>query len=235
MNLKPTTPDNRIEAIDITRGFALLGIFIANMLMFHTPYLYLDPYTYFNAGNDAVAFRWVDILVQGSFYPIFAFLFGYGLNMQYEKAIARNQPFTRMMSKRLGLLLVFGLVHALVIWSGDVLFSYATMGFLLIIFVRIPAKWLTPFAIVLYTIPAGILYLITKFIVKTNPDTFVEGFADTEKIERSIEVFANGSLGKSFHFVRLNGFFMDLVAHSLDSLSFYQLLCSVLRCLSGKS
>ncbi|WP_075528638.1 DUF418 domain-containing protein [Sporosarcina ureilytica] len=210
MKLTPITPDNRIEALDITRGFALLGIFIANMLLFHTPYFYLDPYTYFTAGSDAATFRWIDIFVQGSFYPIFAFLFGYGINMQYEKAVARNKSFARMMSKRLAILLAFGLIHALFIWSGDVLFSYATMGFLLIIFVRIPAKWLTPFAIVLYTIPAGVLYLITKFIVKTNPNTFVEGFADTEKIERSIEVFANGSFGEIFSFRAIEWLFYGL-------------------------
>ena len=68
-----------------------MGIFIANMLFFHTPYLYVDPYSWFTHG-DAVTFQWIDIFVQGSFYPIFALLFGYGINMQYEKSIQRNSP-----------------------------------------------------------------------------------------------------------------------------------------------
>ena len=91
MKLSPTTVENRIEALDITRGFALLGIFIANMLFFHTPYLHVDPYSWFING-DAATFKWIDIFVQGSFYPIFALLFGYGINMQYEKSIQRNIP-----------------------------------------------------------------------------------------------------------------------------------------------
>ncbi len=142
MKLSPTSVDNRIEALDITRGFALLGIFIANMLFFHTPYLYLDPYSWFTSG-DAVTFKWIDIFVQGSFYPIFALLFGYGINMQYEKSIQRNTPYVPVMARRLGILLGIGLLHGLFIWSGDVLFTYAVMGFLMLVFVRIPAKWLS--------------------------------------------------------------------------------------------
>ena len=90
MKLTPTTLGNRIEALDMLRGFALLGIFIANMLLFHSPYLYLDPYTWFSTPSDMATFKWIDIFVEASFYPIFAMLFGYGLNMQYEKAIANR-------------------------------------------------------------------------------------------------------------------------------------------------
>ena len=200
MKLTSTSLDNRIEALDLMRGFALLGIFIANMLMFHSPYMYLDPYSFFTVGSDENTFRWIDIFVQGSFYPIFAFLFGYGINMQYEKALEKNRPFAKIMAKRLTILLVFGLLHALFIWSGDVLFTYAALGYLLILFVRIPAKWLTSFALVLYVIPAGLLYFITRLIVKTSPGTFMEEFSDTHQIERAISVFANGSFGEIFSF-----------------------------------
>ena len=200
MKLTSTTLDNRIEALDIMRGFALLGIFIANMLMFHSPFMYLDPFTFFTSGNDAETFRWIDIFVQGSFYPIFAFLFGYGLNMQYEKAIEKNRPFASIIAKRLTILLCFGLLHALFIWSGDVLFTYATLGFLLILFVRIPAKWLLPFAAVLYVIPVGFLYFITRLLVKMDPNALVAEYADTEKIEQAILTFGHGTFGEIFSF-----------------------------------
>lgn len=198
MKLTSTSLDNRIEALDLMRGFALLGIFIANMLMFHSPYMYLDPYAFFTTGSDEATFRWIDIFVQGSFYPIFAFLFGYGINMQYEKALERNRPFAAIMAKRLTILLCFGLLHALFIWSGDVLFTYTIMGFLLILLVRIPAKWLLPFALVLYVIPVGLLYFITRLIVTTNPNILVAEFGDTHQIERVISTFAQGSFGEIF-------------------------------------
>lgn len=199
MKLTPTTLTNRIEALDLLRGFALLGILIANMLLFHSPSFYIDPYQYFTETGDLVAFKWITILVQGSFYPIFAFLFGYGLNMQYEKAIARNQPFAKMMSKRLLILLVFGLIHALFIWSGDVLFSYATLGFILLLFIRIPAKWLTTIAVILYTIPGILLYLLMK-LMSNLEDSFSEDLTNQPKIEKALEVFGNGSFAEIFSF-----------------------------------
>ena len=215
MKLTSTTLENRIESLDIMRGFALLGIFIANMLMFHTPYLYLDPYTWFSSYSDEITFRWIDIFVQGSFYPIFAFLFGYGINMQYEKSLERKKPFAPMMVKRLSILLVIGLLHALFVWSGDVLFTYAIMGFLLILFVRIPAKWLIPFAAVLYIIPSGLIYLTARLIAKTNPNSLLADYADINKIESSIQAFAHGTFGEIFTFrffewlvVGLGGTFM---------------------------
>lgn len=217
MKLSPTALDKRVEALDLLRGFALLGIFIANMLLFHTPYIHIDPYTWFSTPSDAATFRWIDIFVQGSFYPIFAFLFGYGLNMQYEKSLERNSPYASIMAKRLGILLGIGLLHALLVWSGDVLFTYAVMGFALILLVRIPAKWLTPFAAVLYIIPSGLLYFLMKLLVKSNPDILVEGFADTSQIERSIEVFAHGTFGEIFIYrffewliIGLGGTFMGI-------------------------
>lgn len=200
MKLTPTTLENRIEALDLLRGFALLGILIANMLLFHTPYFYIEPYHYFTESGDFEAFKWVTIFVQGSFYPIFAFLFGYGLNMQYEKAIERKQPFAKMMSKRLLILLLFGLIHALFIWSGDVLFSYATLGFLLIFFVRIPAKWLAISGIVLYTIPGILLYFLMKLVAGLGGDTFTEDMTNSPQIEKALTVFANGSFGEIFSF-----------------------------------
>ena len=76
--------------------------------------MYLDPYTFFTTPSDEATFRWIDIFVQGSFYPIFAFLFGYGINMQYEKAIERNRPFAKIMAKRLTILLGFRSIACLI-------------------------------------------------------------------------------------------------------------------------
>lgn len=200
MKLTPTTLTNRIEALDLLRGFALLGILIANMLLFQTPYFYIEPYSYFSASGDLEAFKWISIFVQGSFYPIFAFLFGYGLNMQYEKAIKRNESYAKMMAKRLTILLVFGLIHALFIWSGDVLFSYATLGFTLLFLVRIPAKWLSMIAAFLYIIPGILLYFVTKFIVEMDSAGVTTDLMNQSQIDNALDVFANGSFGEILAF-----------------------------------
>lgn len=200
MRLTATSLDNRIEALDIMRGFALLGIFIANMLMFHSPYWYIEPYTFFSSGSDPATFQWIDIFVQSSFYPIFAFLFGYGLNMQYQKAIERNKPYASFMAKRLTILLLFGLLHALLIWTGDVLFTYAVLGYLLILFLRIPARWLLPFATVLYVGPISLMYLLTKWVIKISPEAITEELGNNAKIEAVFSMYAQGSFGEIFIF-----------------------------------
>ncbi len=200
MKLTSTSEKNRVESLDLLRGFSLLGIFIANMLMFHSPMMYIDPYTWFSTGSDATAFAWIDIFVQGSFYPIFAFLFGYGMNMQYEKALKTNQRFTSMMVRRLTVLLAFGLIHAVFIWSGDILFTYATLGFLLLFLVRMPAKWLWSFATVLYVIPVGFLYVMTKLVVRIDPDLMAAELIDTGKIEAALSTFSIGTVSEIFYF-----------------------------------
>jgi uncharacterized protein len=199
LKLTPTTLENRIEALDMLRGFSLLGIFIANILVFLSPYLYMDPYTWFTEG-DATIFKWIDIFVEASFYPIFAILFGYGLNMQYEKSIANKLQFAPVMARRMGILLGFGLLHALFIWMGDILFTYALMGFAMIAFVRVPKKWMLPLATIMYVLPSGIIYAGVYYLNKLRPDAMMEGYADIHQIERSIEAYAHGSYGEIFSF-----------------------------------
>ena len=214
MKLTPTTLGDRIEALDLMRGFALLGIFIANMLFFHTPIIYVDPYSWFTVPADVETYRWIAIFVQGSFYPIFAILFGYGINMQYEKAVKAGLPFAPVLARRLAVMLLFGLIHALLIWAGDILMTYAIMGFLLILFVRIPAKWLVPIAAVLYIIPMGGLIFLMRLMERMDPESNLTSFADIHQIELSISAYAHGSFGEIF-VQRFNDWLMIGVANGL--------------------
>ncbi|MCM3711173.1 DUF418 domain-containing protein [Sporosarcina luteola] len=199
MNVTPTI-GNRIEALDTLRGFALLGIFIVNMLTFHSPYFYIDAHSYFSTPSDVASYKLINIFVETSFYPIFAMLFGYGLNMQYEKAIANGTSYVPMMARRLAILMGFGLIHALFIWSGDVLFTYALMGFIMLAVVRVPKKWLLWIALIVYMLPTllviGGIYLLEKL----NPNQLMEGFVDIQRIELAITAYAHGSYGEALVF-----------------------------------
>ncbi|MBU0906352.1 MAG: DUF418 domain-containing protein, partial [Firmicutes bacterium] len=117
MNVAPTQLSERVVALDMMRGFSLLGIFIVNMLAFHTPFYYIDPYTWFTVPADRDAFQWIDIAIQGSVYPLFSMLFGYGLAIQFTKARERGVSFPKLALRRLLVLLGFGIVHAFFIWS----------------------------------------------------------------------------------------------------------------------
>ncbi|MDN4606847.1 DUF418 domain-containing protein [Sporosarcina highlanderae] len=199
MKVSPTI-GNRIDSLDMLRGFALLGILIANMLSFHSPYFYIDALTYFGTPGDEESYKLINIFIETSFYPIFAMMFGYGLNMQYEKANANGVNFAPIMARRLAILMGFGLIHALFIWSGDVLFTYAIMGFIMIAAVRIPKKWLLWIASLVYLIPSllfiGLIYVITMF----DPNQLMEGFSDIQQIERAITAYGHGTYGEAFVF-----------------------------------
>lgn len=197
---QPTGETGRIEALDMLRGFSLIGIFIANMLVFHSPYLYMDPYTWFESNGEGIPFMWIDILVEASFYPIFAMLFGYGLSMQYEKSLLQKSSFGPTAVRRMVLLLFFGLIHAFFIWSGDVLFTYAVMGFLMIALVRVPPKWLFWGALALYILPLGLLTGVTYLGERLMGGASLAEFADIQQITQSVEVYGHGGYWTAFLF-----------------------------------
>lgn len=199
MNVTPTI-GNRIEALDTLRGFALLGIFIANMLIFHSPYFYIDPHSYFSTPSDVASYKLINIFVEASFYPIFAMLFGYGLNMQYEKAIANGTSYVPMMAKRLAILMGFGLIHALFVWSGDVLFAYALMGFIMLAAIRIPKKWLIWIALLVYLLPTLLFIGLIYVLAMLDPNQLMDGFVDIQQIELAITAYAHGTYGEAFAF-----------------------------------
>lgn len=200
MTRLPTGDAGRIEALDMLRGFSLVGIFIANMLVFHSPYMYMDPYSWFADNGEGLSFMWLDIFIEASFYPIFAMLFGYGLSMQYEKSLLQKSPFGPVAVRRMFILLLFGLIHAMFIWSGDILFTYAMMGFIMIALVRLPPKLLFFGALALYVVPNGVItglfYVGEKFI----GDASLSEFADIQQLQESIEVYGHGSYAAALVF-----------------------------------
>ena len=193
MNVAPTQLSERVVAIDMMRGFSLLGIFIVNMLAFHTPYYYIDPYTWFQIPADREAFQWIDILVQGSVYPLFSMLFGYGLAMQYSKAKERGVSFQKLALRRLLVLVGFGIIHAFFIWSGDILITYAISGLLLMWILSLSWKWLLGVALGLYVVPNVLMSLLLMSIPADEPR-----YSGIQQIDSSITAFSSGSWSDIF-------------------------------------
>ena len=135
--MAPVSSSERVETIDILRGLALFGILAANIRGFAgPPVTYFTPYLFWTALPDRIAQAFVDTFVQGKFITIFAFLFGVGFAVQFDRATARGATFGWRYARRLAILLVFGLIHGLLIWYGDILLVYALSGFLLLFFRR---------------------------------------------------------------------------------------------------
>jgi uncharacterized protein len=134
IDMTPIQPKERISELDIVRGLALFGILMVNMSFFKYP-VFFDRYpTSFPPGSDQF-FAWViQIFFTGKFYAIFSFLFGLGFYIFMERAEAKGLDLVPLYKRRLLALLAFGSIHLFLLWSGDILFTYAIVGFLLLKF-----------------------------------------------------------------------------------------------------
>ena len=127
----PPAGAGRIDAIDILRGVAVLGILVMNIQSFAMPgAAYFNPTAYgdLEGANLCV---WVAgrMLADQKFMTIFSMLFGASIVLMAERAEARGDAH-RVHYRRMGWLLVIGLLHAHLLWSGDILFLYAVCGML---------------------------------------------------------------------------------------------------------
>ncbi|HJV89073.1 MAG TPA: DUF418 domain-containing protein [Holophagaceae bacterium] len=132
--LQATAPHERIEVMDALRGFALLGVFCVNMLTFAQPMElhFLRPLA---QHPSPWTFAILLCLAQGKFYSLFSFLFGLGFAVQLERLRGGGEDGPRRYRRRLAVLLGLGLLHGVLVWSGDILFMYGLIGFALSRFV----------------------------------------------------------------------------------------------------
>lgn len=150
--LNPIAASERIEAMDVLRGFALLGILLMNIEAFVGPPIAslsgLDPTL---TGADRIVDAAICILVQGKFYLLFSLLFGMGFGVMMQRAAARGHAFAALYLRRTLALLAVGLIHLLLIWSGDILTVYALIALpLLVVFRQVPTGHLPYWALGLY-------------------------------------------------------------------------------------
>ena len=130
-NAGPVAEAGRIDAIDVLRGVAVLGILVMNVQAFAMPWAaYFNPTAYGDL-EGANLYVWVAgrMLADQKFMAIFSMLFGASIVLMTERAEARGDA-RRVHYRRMGWLLVIGLLHAHLLWSGDILFLYAVCGML---------------------------------------------------------------------------------------------------------
>lgn len=138
MKSAPISAKERIVSIDIIRGFALLGIFLVNMPTYHSPDFMTQIYGMDKeyTGID----YWIDLFfqlfIQTKFYTIFSFLFGLGFYIFMNRAEQKGLQTERLFARRIAALLLFGAVHLVLLWFGDILHTYAVAGILLLFFYK---------------------------------------------------------------------------------------------------
>lgn len=157
--LQPTR--NRLDHLDVLRGFAFLGILLVNFEFFTRPLQAIVLGGVAEPGSvNLIADQLVVVLAEGKFYPLFSMLFGAGFALMLERARDRQAPFWGVYLRRLTVLLFFGLAHMLLVWSGDILLVYSLSAFVMILLFRnTPLKRLWKWAIVFWLLPVLLMWM----------------------------------------------------------------------------
>lgn len=143
----------RINIIDGIRGFSLLGILLANLLIFQFGIFGKDEIHYYKLSTvDTYAYYFTKVVIEGAFLPIFMFIFGYSLILMRNKLKERNKRVKWHLFRRFALLMTLGILHSTYLWEGDILFVYGLMGILLLVMVNRKPKTLLIWATLLFSL-----------------------------------------------------------------------------------
>jgi len=126
----PVAAGERYETLDVVRGVAILGIFAMNITSFaYVAEAYFEPDL---AGTDSpldwFAWRLNHALFEQKMMTLFSMLFGAGVCLFAERALRKRGASAGLHYRRMGWLLFFGLLHAYLLWWGDILVPYALAG-----------------------------------------------------------------------------------------------------------
>jgi uncharacterized protein len=180
--INPISLHERIEILDVLRGLAVCGILIGNMQWFSGYGMMPTALAGQSPLADRVTHFLVWFFIEGKFYSIFSFLFGFGFALQIERAKERGDLKASLFKRRLFWLLVIGLAHAYLLWAGDILSIYALMGFLLILFRKKTDRSLLKWAVILLAIPIlTYILLYILFVAFAPPEAVAQ--IDAAKIE----------------------------------------------------
>ncbi|MFP2906218.1 DUF418 domain-containing protein [Pyxidicoccus sp. 3LFB2] len=130
---------DRVILLDTLRGFALCGVFMANVYLWFSGRMFLSraqfEATYANpTWLDSVVNHAFAPLIGGRFITLFSFLFGLGFAVQLGRAEGRGTSGIPLYVRRLVVMLGLGLVHRFLFFQGDIVTTYALLGFVLLLF-----------------------------------------------------------------------------------------------------
>lgn len=194
---RPVAAQERIAVIDILRGFTILGILLVNMPLYAWPNW--GPMRAIRANLpgshlDEAASWLLWLFAEDKFYPLLSFLFGLGFSIQISRAPAED--FLPVYRRRLLALLLIGLLHGLLIWSGDILVTYALVGFFLLPFRSCGSKTILFSAILCVLLPIALFPLQTDLHRRLFSHVLDPGVDYKLLWNESLRTYARGSFGQ---------------------------------------
>jgi uncharacterized protein len=157
----PTSLSERIVSLDVLRGFALFGILVVNIQIFAMITAALQNPTSFGdlTGFNYVVALFMRVFAQGKFWTIFSMLFGAGIWLMTSKVKEKGKKPAGIHYRRMLWLLLIGLLHAYVLWYGDILVTYALCGLLVYLFRNLSPRKLLIIGLIGICICSAILFL----------------------------------------------------------------------------
>ncbi|MFC2120905.1 DUF418 domain-containing protein [Bacteroidota bacterium] len=198
--LHPTIPANRISQIDILRGFALFGILLVNVFGYNSSFF--DFNGFYNTFTDPLNTKVFNLVIgfgADKFIFMFSFLFGVGFSIMYLKYNRVEKEFSRLYLRRLLTLMMFGIIHVVFFWAGDILISYSLMGIILLLSRKLRSGLLLFFSILLYFFP--IIYIAFENIFLFLPSALSS--VTKIKMPEVIDIYSGGSFLEIFK-LRIN-------------------------------
>ena len=140
--VKPISPSERIVSLDVIRGLAVIGILLVNIQIFSMIFVsYLNPTAFGNLkGLNYIVAMITYIFAELKFMPIFSLLFGVGIFVMARNIETRGQKPAGLHYRRMLWLFLFGLMHAYLLFFGDILVRYAICGAVAFLFRKLSPK-----------------------------------------------------------------------------------------------
>jgi len=152
VELSPVSSRERLAAVDVIRGWALLGVLIANLHEDLGGLDYRQP-PGDGALYDAAASRFIEVAIRARSITLLTFVFGLGFAIQLMRAESRGEDGAGLFLRRLAVLFAIGACHLLLLWWGDVASTYAVLGVALLAFRRVSDRGLLVWAVALVFVP----------------------------------------------------------------------------------
>jgi len=184
-NLQPVAGNDRIWMMDALRGLAILGIYLMNLPSFTYYFGAVKSGPFFTAADGTLEFI-ERMLMEGKFYSIFSFLFGWGIALQLGRLQARGIGAVGLVRRRLAILFLLGMAHLLLLWMGDIVAFYALLGFVLLWLRKASDKALLITAVAFLLAPVLLYALRMQFPLLAQPAEWLrqQGFALDGQLNR---------------------------------------------------
>ena len=176
LSLTPTQVHERIQSLDIIRGIAILGILIMNIQSFSMPgSAYTNPMA-FGDMNGINKWVWIisHVFADMKFMNIFSLLFGAGIILVTSKSEMKTGKSAGLHYKRTIWLLIIGLLHAHLIWYGDILVIYALCALILYPLRKIKPSIQLLLGLIIFSIQSIIYLFFGSTLGEWPADTLTE-------------------------------------------------------------